>query len=543
MEKRKKKTGKKKLTRQLVVMVFFVQTIAVALFCYLLNYSCIKTYLSAKNDVIKNDLHNYEEFLYYYSWTNWGLDYIIANTDDLVNDLTLEDLTYGNEFFYDLYTYSDEEALEMLENLTPEEKHEVAKGVFERLYHSFTQAFDPYGYDGCGFIVNLGNGRYLTINGYTIIEMEKGLEDINDVIIDESNALYDLYIADIEAKNFSDEDANAVDFYSYEVEEDGETKEYYVGLAPIIFDGQIKGMGFIRYDFAAIHQRVDDVTNIIFAIFIVANMLVCATFIFRTRRIATKPVTKIQNAVREYMVTKDGESARKVLKDVYKKNEIGVLAEDVDKMITEIDDYVGEIEEAGVKLQTFTKEVMEALVQTIDAKDPYTNGHSTRVAKYSRMIAEKLGMPAREVEDIYYMGLLHDIGKIGVSRAIINKTTSLNDQEYDAMKHHPITGYEILSQIHSIPDLALGARWHHERYDGKGYPDGKKGEEIPFSVRIIAVADTYDAMASNRSYRKYMPQADIRAEIEKNIGTQFDPDAAKAMLEIIDEDTEYKLHE
>ena len=199
--------------------------------------------------------------------------------------------------------------------------------------------------------------------------------------------------------------------------------------------------------------------------------------------------------------------------------------------------------EAKDEIKTLSVEVMEALAHTIDAKDEYTRGHSIRVAKYSKMIAEKMGLSQEQCEDIYYMGLLHDIGKIGVPNEIINKPTKLTDEEYGVIKTHPATGYDILAEIKSRPDLATGARWHHERYDGKGYPDHKTGEEIPLEARIIAVADSYDAMTSNRSYRNYLPQDVVREEIEKNIGTQFDENAATCMLQIMDEDKEYTLHE
>ena len=199
--------------------------------------------------------------------------------------------------------------------------------------------------------------------------------------------------------------------------------------------------------------------------------------------------------------------------------------------------------EAKDEVKTLSVEVMEALAHTIDAKDKYTNGHSVRVAKYSRMIAEKMGLSAEMCENIYYMGLLHDIGKIGVPNEIINKPAKLTDEEYDVIKTHPGIGYGILSEIKSRPDLATGALWHHERYDGKGYPEHKAGEDIPLEARIIAVADTYDAMTSNRSYRKFLPQEKVRSEIENNIGTQFDPEAARCMLKVIDDDKDYVLHE
>lgn len=200
-------------------------------------------------------------------------------------------------------------------------------------------------------------------------------------------------------------------------------------------------------------------------------------------------------------------------------------------------------EKARNEVKRLSVEVMEALAHTIDAKDEYTIGHSVRVAKYSRMIAERLGLSAEDCENIYYMGLLHDIGKIGVPNAIINSPRKLTDEEYEVIKTHPGLGFDILSEIKSRPDLSIGARWHHERYDGKGYPDGKPGEETPYFARIIAVADSYDAMTSNRSYRKYMSQDAVRSEIEKNIGTQFDPVFAECMLQIIDEDVDYTLHE
>ena len=189
------------------------------------------------------------------------------------------------------------------------------------------------------------------------------------------------------------------------------------------------------------------------------------------------------------------------------------------------------------------EETVMTLAKTIDAKDAYTRGHSQRVAAYSRQIAEKLGWLEEEQRKIYFMGLLHDIGKIGVSEAIINKTTRLTDVEYGQIKQHTVIGSEILELIAEFPELAVGARSHHERYDGKGYPDGFAGSQIPVYARVIAVADAYDAMTSRRSYRDVLPQDVVRSEIVKGRGTQFDPQFADIMLQIIDEDNEYLLHE
>jgi len=198
---------------------------------------------------------------------------------------------------------------------------------------------------------------------------------------------------------------------------------------------------------------------------------------------------------------------------------------------------------SGSKVERLNLQVVSALASAIDAKDTYTNGHSTRVAEYARMIAQRAGCSDSEQEEIYMMGLLHDVGKIGVPDEVINKTARLTDEEYELIKKHPVIGSEILDRIKERPELATGARWHHERFDGRGYPDGIAGDEIPKEARMIAVADAYDAMTSTRSYRGVMPQEKVRAEIEKGIGTQFDPQFAKLMIEMIDEDTEYRMRE
>ena len=202
-----------------------------------------------------------------------------------------------------------------------------------------------------------------------------------------------------------------------------------------------------------------------------------------------------------------------------------------------------EVEKKTKENQILFLHIVSSLAAAIDAKDKYTNGHSSRVAEYSREIARRFGYSEEKMREIYMMGLLHDVGKIGVPDAVINKPGKLTDEEFALIKKHPSLGARILGNIEEKPRLANGARWHHERYDGKGYPDGLKATDIPEEVRIIAVADSYDAMTSYRSYRKVMPQEVVRGEIEKGIGTQFDPTFAKIMLTMMDEDTEYSLRE
>ena len=206
------------------------------------------------------------------------------------------------------------------------------------------------------------------------------------------------------------------------------------------------------------------------------------------------------------------------------------------------------VNEQNIKIEseknvTLTTDMIKALVKTIDAKDPYTNGHSVRVAEYSKMIAEQEYSDTQKIQNIHNIALLHDIGKIAIPDEIINKPGKLTDEEYNLIKAHTITGAQILSEISSYPDLINGAKYHHERYDGRGYPGGLKGEEIPEIAAIIGVADAYDAMTSNRSYRKMLPQDVVRNEISKGLGTQFHPKWGKIMLQLIAQDTSYTMHQ
>ena len=210
---------------------------------------------------------------------------------------------------------------------------------------------------------------------------------------------------------------------------------------------------------------------------------------------------------------------------------------------SKVDEQTVELREQQRKLNEAYWQTVTALSEAVDAKDRYTSGHSKRVAEYSRVIAKRMGKSVAEQEMIYRAGLLHDVGKIRIPVDIINKPGKLTDEEYDLIKIHPITGYHILKDISEHYDIAIAAKYHHERYDGKGYPNGLLGENIPELARILAIADSYDAMTSNRSYRKGLPQSVVRSEIEKGKGTQFDSDIADIMLQIIDEDKEYTLRQ
>ncbi len=190
------------------------------------------------------------------------------------------------------------------------------------------------------------------------------------------------------------------------------------------------------------------------------------------------------------------------------------------------------VEEQAQKIRTSFFNAVTALAYALEAKDIYTSGHSQRVTEVSVAIAKHLGLPKETIEKIRLAGLVHDIGKIGVREVVLNKPGSLSEEEYEHVRLHSETGEHILTPIVGDEEILKAVRHHHERYDGNGYPDGLKGEQIPLLARIIAVADTFDAMTSERPYRKALTEEAACAEVERGRGTQFDPKAADAFLEV-----------
>lgn len=187
------------------------------------------------------------------------------------------------------------------------------------------------------------------------------------------------------------------------------------------------------------------------------------------------------------------------------------------------------------EVELVTLQAITTVANTIDAKDDYTKGHSFRVAYYSKALAAKVGWSDEEVQNIHYIALLHDIGKIGVPDSVLNKPFKLTNVEFDLIKNHTIMGAEILKDIKMFPDVSVGARYHHERYDGRGYPDGLRGEEIPLVARLIGIVDSYDAMTSNRVYRRRLQDEIVKQELIKGKGTQFDPYLVEEFMQLLEE--------
>ncbi len=188
------------------------------------------------------------------------------------------------------------------------------------------------------------------------------------------------------------------------------------------------------------------------------------------------------------------------------------------------------------ELQGIYYGIVSLLADAVEAKDPYTHGHCEMVARYARLTAERLALGARERGVVCYGGLLHDVGKIGVSDGVLNKPGQLLPEEWQLMRSHVRVGRDLLARVPHLGEVSDVVLYHHERFDGKGYPDGLTGEEIPLPARIVCVADAYCAMVSKRSYKESSSLEQARAELARNRGTQFDPDVVDAFLAVLDEE-------
>lgn len=209
------------------------------------------------------------------------------------------------------------------------------------------------------------------------------------------------------------------------------------------------------------------------------------------------------------------------------------------KSTLELDGYRKDLQrrldEKTREMERITIQAIMTVANTVDAKDDYTKGHSMRVAAYAETMAQRLGWSEEEVQNTYYVAMLHDVGKIGVPDAVLNKPFKLTDVEFRLIQGHTIMGAEILKDFKMFPNVDVGARYHHERYDGKGYPEGLKAESIPLIARIIALVDSYDAMTSNRVYRRRLTDEVVMQELEKGKGTQWDPDLVDIFMQLIKE--------
>ncbi|MBM3802242.1 MAG: HD domain-containing protein [Acidimicrobiia bacterium] len=228
-----------------------------------------------------------------------------------------------------------------------------------------------------------------------------------------------------------------------------------------------------------------------------------------------------------------GDFSKKI--EIRSRTEIGELAETFNKMTDDLELYIRQIRKAGEANKALFLGTIRALAAAVDEKDPYTRGHSDRVTKYSVIIARALGLDERTVETISISALLHDVGKIGIDDRILKKPGFLTPEEFEVMKQHPVKGFSIMKTIEQMRNVLPGLRSHHEQWDGNGYPDRLKGEEIPLIARIIAVADTLDAMTTNRPYQQALTFQFAVEKINKNIGLKYDKKVVGAFNRAIEQ--------
>jgi putative nucleotidyltransferase with HDIG domain len=279
----------------------------------------------------------------------------------------------------------------------------------------------------------------------------------------------------------------------------------------------VLGIDISAQDVFEMERKLNHRTLIVLAFGILLSVLLG---ILISRRI-TEPIRKLQEATKWIAA---GELTHKV--DIKGHDEIAKLGESFNQMALKLD-------ESRKALHNYFYRMVQSLVRGLEAKDSYTRGHSDRVSEYSQAIALEMGFPREEVELLKEVTQLHDIGKLGIDESILNKIEKLRDDEWEIIKRHPVTGEEILKPLFLEKKLLSVVRNHHERYDGKGYPDGLKGEELDLWVQIVTVADSYDAMTSKRSYRDALNKEVAIAELKKNSGTQFSPQVVEAFLRVL----------
>ena len=201
----------------------------------------------------------------------------------------------------------------------------------------------------------------------------------------------------------------------------------------------------------------------------------------------------------------------------------------------EVETMTRRVNERSEQIEEMSFQMIQTLANAIDAKDTYTKEHSLRVSQYSVALARALGWNERRISRLRYDAMVHDIGKIGIPDAILNKKGRLSEDEFEVIQSHTIRGYQIFEKTTAFPTAKLVARHHHERFDGTGYPDHLKGKDIPENARIVCIADAFDAMSSDRCYRKALSIESIREEIEKGAGTEFDPEYAEVFIKLLDD--------
>lgn len=278
-------------------------------------------------------------------------------------------------------------------------------------------------------------------------------------------------------------------------------------------------------DEAAALASVSDMRWQVLWISLVAGLLTIVIGIFFANKL-THPVRELASGAHRIA---SGDFSQRIT--VTSRTEIGDLGNSFNLMTDQIEHFISDLQSSAEANRQLFIGTVKALAAAIDGKDPYTRGHSERVSRFSMAIGQRLGLPDDEIEKIRISALLHDVGKIAIDDKILKKPAALTDEEYEIMKGHPQKGFKIMSQIPAMKEFLPGMYMHHEMVNGMGYPQGLKGDEIPLMGKIVAVADTFDAMTTDRPYQKAMKFEDALARIESFVGTRYDPGVVAALSE------------
>jgi HD-GYP domain-containing protein (c-di-GMP phosphodiesterase class II) len=263
-------------------------------------------------------------------------------------------------------------------------------------------------------------------------------------------------------------------------------------------------------------------TGISTAVLVVVALLIA---VLAARRVG-RPIQQLAESTHEIAAGNFGERVETVAVG----REIHELGQDFNRMSGHVQSYVGQLEQAAQANRELFIGSMRAFTAAIDAKDPYTKGHSERVAAYSRVISKFLDLSPEMEHRVWVGALMHDVGKIGIEDGILKKGGVLTDDEYEVMKLHPVIGAQIMSRIEQLKEMLPAIRWHHEAWNGKGYPDGLRGEQIPLMARIVGIADSFDAITTNRPYqRAFEPDFAVKT-ITRLAGARFDAKIVTAFL-------------
>ncbi len=299
--------------------------------------------------------------------------------------------------------------------------------------------------------------------------------------------------------------------------------------APIVFKGRLLGSIFVGVNQSVLIEAQKKAQEKIFWSFF-PTFLLAVIGMFGLSTFITKPIQKLASGVADL---KEGKRVKPL--QVYSADELGKLTESFNLMSQTITEQQEELQQYTEELENAYVSIVQALAVAIEARDPYTLGHSARVATYSLMIGEKIGLSKKELGELEVAALFHDVGKLRISDSILRKKQPLSPSELNAIKNHPLDGAAILQKVKPLQKYVDSVRHHHEHFDGGGYPDGLNGERIPLHSAIIAIADTYDAMTSTRPYRKAMSTSEALLELRKGRGKQFDPILLEAFFMAMEE--------